>query len=124
MANLAGLSHAGAPAMTRGSSAIPVRLMPRTTSMPSPTAVNGRLASQRSRRTRVMCGICAPECCRCQHTIDWNVDTVNTRPLSCHMRTAGQAGAARTKRAYHHGDLERALVEDAVETIARDGVAA
>jgi AcrR family transcriptional regulator len=28
------------------------------------------------------------------------------------------------KRAYHHGDLERALVADAVETIAREGVQA
>lgn len=28
------------------------------------------------------------------------------------------------KRAYHHGDLERALVETAVETIAREGVGA
>jgi AcrR family transcriptional regulator len=40
------------------------------------------------------------------------------------MTTAPRPNTPGKKRAYHHGDLERALVEDAVETIARDGVQA
>jgi AcrR family transcriptional regulator len=35
-----------------------------------------------------------------------------------------QPGTARKKRAYHHGDLERSLVEAALTTIREEGVAA
>jgi AcrR family transcriptional regulator len=50
--------------------------------------------------------------------------TLSTLPgILVDMATAARAKPAK-KRTYHHGDLERALVETAVETIGTDGVRA
>src|SRR5262249_55663078 len=66
----------------------------------------------------------AAECCRCQHngaTIPRHVDTVNTSRY--HRSMPGRSPVARKPRdRYHHGDLRRALLAEAVRTIREDGV--
>src|SRR5215204_817034 len=93
IANLNGLSQAGAPVMRRGSTTIPTSEAMATTSMSRPTAVSGELALHKRSKSAappgflragtaygVECMSTSLRCCLCQHRLVLDVDLVNTCP--------------------------------------------
>ena len=95
---------------------------------PSPTgrAPGRRPSATPARGQRRQLAFQALQCCHSQHTLRLGVDDVNTcRVLSDEwskkrLRTV----KPEDESAYHHGDLERALVDTAVRMIRDEGVEA
>src|SRR5436190_672181 len=120
-ANLAGLSHAGAPVMMRGSTARPITATASAGIIKRPVAVRGALLFQSLFNTAVLLGC---NVITVNINIDECVDTVNIKTLrwSPMVRSAGNRPKKKKAGQYHHGDLRSALLEEAVRTIQTDGV--
>src|SRR5688572_18243578 len=118
-ANLAGLSQAGAPVMVLGSSARPATAPASTGIMRSAVTVNGVLPFQSLSSTALLlCDVITVNI-----TLVPSVDYVNIVLRFPEMAISGR-NQPRKKRPgqYHHGDLQRALLQEALQTIQTGGV--
>src|SRR4051794_1141009 len=119
--NLAGFSHAGAPVMIRGSSASPRIAIASAGSISRPVAVSGAFVCQS--RFNMPC-VSVLDVNTVNMTISSGVDTVNTRALFClyMVRSPRPRPQKKPSNRYHHGDLRRALLDEAIRTIQSHGV--
>src|SRR5688572_5947114 len=133
-ANFAGLSHAGAFVIVRGSSHRPARVPASRTSISRPVKVSGASARQRSRTMETArlvrrCIGSSSSMLPLSTSIYVDMLTLSTPGHSMGNMAASRSPSPRTPsrlrrppNRYHHGDLRRALIEEAVRTIQHDGI--
>src|SRR5688500_4507948 len=107
--------------MIRGSTARPMTAPARTTSINSPVAVRGALPFQNL--LTMACSFCC-DVITVNMTIPARVDSVNITAYHRNGMAVPASKRPKKKRPgrYHHGDLRRALLEEALRTIQADGV--
>src|SRR5688500_16756725 len=113
-ANFAGFSHAGAPPISRGSTsrAMPVAASKANIVRPRPVS---RASAFQSVFILLSISKSLPNVASVNINIAMDVDIVNIQPYSTDM-------PRKTPHRYHHGDLSRALIQEAVRTIQKGGV--
>src|SRR5688572_12818057 len=119
-ANFAGLSQTGAPVTVRGSTASPTIAAASTAIISRPDAVRGALPCQSF--FNMLCSV--DNVITVNMTIARRVDIVNIKAVAFPEMARTPAKRPHRKRPgqYHHGDLQRAMLEQALRTIQTDGV--
>src|SRR5688572_14806084 len=119
-ANLAGLSQAGAPVMVRGSRTRPTTVAASAATISRPVTVSGGLPRQSLFSTSGL----LMNVSTVNINIGQRVDTVNMSGLRWRYMVRSTGNRPKKKRSgqYHHGDLQHALLEEALRLIQAEGV--